>query len=118
MKMKKRGLLCIFLMISMLSTVLLSGCSYETDSRFQRRAGDSADFPRDRQFQFNGSMNLTEEKRQQMFEERQQKMIEACEGKNEGDVCQFQVRMGKSGGICKIMDENLVCTMDRPMRQR
>lgn len=53
-----------------------------------------------------------------MMEERQQLAIESCKDKNEGDACQFQGRMGESGGICKIMDEELVCTMDRPMRQR
>lgn len=102
----------------MLGTFLLSGCSSETGSRFQKRGDVSADFPRDRQFQFNRTMNITEEDRQEMMEERQQLAIESCKDKNEGDACQFQGRMGESGGICKIMDEELVCTMDRPMRQR
>lgn len=111
-------IITIALCLLVLSSFLLAGCSSEPSDRFQKREGISADFPRDRQFQFNSSMNLTEEDKQGMMEERQQQMIEACEGKNEGDACQLQARMGESGGICKFMDENLVCTMDRGMKQR
>ena len=124
----KRIIIAICLLV--LSTFLLVGCSSKPSDRFQKREGIPSDFPRDRQF--NRSINLTEEERQQrgnfsrgmfdeeqrqeMMEERQQIAIGACAGKNEGDACQLQARMSESEGICKFMDENLVCTMDTPDR--
>jgi len=115
---KIRGLLCVFLVISIFNTVLLVGCTSKPSGRFGGREGISADFPKNRQFQFNKSMNLTEEDRQEMMEERQQLAIEVCKDKNEGDACQLQTHMNESSGICKIMDKNLVCTIDRLMGQR
>jgi len=110
-------IITIAICILVLSTFLLAGCSSETDSRFQKRSGDSADFPRDRQFQPNRTMNITEEEMQKLFEERQQKSIESCKDKNEGDNCQLEGPQGQMEGICKIMEENLACTTDRPIGQ-
>ena len=111
-------IITIALCLLVLSSFLLVGCSSEPSSRFQKREGISANFPRDGQFQFNRSMNISEEDRQEMMEERQQLAIEACKDKDDGDACQLQARMGESDGICKFIDEDLVCIMDRGMRQR
>jgi len=62
--------------------------------------------------------NLSEEEMQQLFEERQQKAIEACDGKDEGENCIFENVRGETEGICKMMDDNLICTIERPMGPR
>lgn len=105
--MKKIILIIIFLT---LSSVILTGCFSTEQRRFPQRGGFQGMSDR--------AMNISEEERQQMFEERQKQGIEACQGKNEDDSCQFEGPMGGIEGTCKIMDENLVCTTDRPMRQR
>jgi len=64
------------------------------------------------------NQNLTEEERQQFLQERQQKAIEACDGKDEGENCIFESPMGEMEGICKMMDNNLFCTLERPMGTR
>ena len=61
-------------------------------------------------------MNISNEERQAMIKERQQDMIEACNGKNEGDACTMESRMREMEGTCKIMEENLICMMDMPDR--
>ncbi len=98
--MKRMILLMVFLMVYV---VIFSGCS------------DRPDF---RDGQFGRGANITEEQRQQMFEERQQKAIEACQEKNEGDGCILESPRGDIEGNCKILDENLICETERPMRQR
>ncbi len=101
--MKKIRLLMIFLILSI---SIISGCS-----------SDRADF---RDSSFGRGANMTEEQRQKMMEERQQKIVEACQEKNEEDSCILESPRGGIEGFCKMMDGNLVCTMDRPegsMRQ-
>ena len=100
----------LLLSLLLLGMIITSGCSSNEQRRFPQREGFQGmpDVP----------INISEEERQQMFEERLQKAIEACQGKNEGDSCQFEEHIGDLSGICKIMDENLVCITDRPMRQR
>lgn len=114
----KKSMSALLMIIVMISITLLSGCSSNNQKSDIRQARGSYSIEANKQLGTERANNLTEEERQKLFEERQQQMIEACEGKNDGDACQFQVRMGESDGICKIMDENLVCTTDRPMRQR
>lgn len=62
--------------------------------------------------------NMSEEEMKKQFEERQQKAIEACEGKDEGENCIFEDVRGETEGICYMMDNNLVCTIERPMGPR
>lgn len=85
-----------------LSIIITSGCSSNNQRNYPQRGN----------FQ-----DMTEEERQQMFEERQQKMIDACEGKDEGDVCTIESPRGETEGTCEIIDNNLICTMDMPMGQ-
>ncbi len=97
--MKKTALLIFFLM---LSAAIVIGCS---SNRLNRGYG-----PR-------RNLNMTEEERQQMFGEMQQKAIESCKDKNEGDSCQLESPRGEISGVCNLREENLVCTSDIPMRQ-
>jgi len=104
--------------VLLIFVILLAGCSSKTDNnRNQPMQMGPDDFPEDRA-QFNRSMNLTDEEMKQQFEEMQQKAIDACTGKNEGDACQFQGPMDESNGTCKISDGELACAIVRPMRQQ
>ena len=98
--------ICLLMVLLILSISLLVGCS--SNQNFRDRQGMG----------FDREFNLTEEERQQMFEERQQQAINSCQGKNEGDSCTFNGPTEDVDGICKTMDENLVCAIDRPMGER
>ena len=89
----------IYTIFIILGIVLFTGCS----SRDFRQEG-------------RRPMNISDEERQKMFEEMQQNMIKACEGKNENDVCQFEGRIGMIEGICKLRDNNLICTSENQTR--
>ena len=110
-------ILTVFISLLILSLFLV-GCSSDEGKRFQ--GGPRGDFPGDRDFRLNKSMNMSDEERQAMMEERQQNMIEACSGKNEGDKCQIQSPRGEMGGVCKTIDDDIICTMNMngPMRPR
>jgi len=86
--------------ILILSILMISGCSSSKN------------------FRGNRLMNLSEEERQKLFEERQQKAIEACQGKNQGDVCKIQTPRGELNTTCKTEEGNLMCISNYPMRQR
>lgn len=104
-------IICLLLIVGL----LLAGCS-SNDEKFPRRQGD---YPKGMPIGFNESMNITNEERQAMMDERQQQMMDACDEKNEGDVCQFPAIMGSEmEGTCKYQDEEMVCMIDRPMRER
>ena len=105
--MKKTTSILIFLMLGIF---VLSGCS-STEQRI---------FPQRDEFQGvpDTMANISEEERQQLFEERQQQAIDSCQDKNEGDACIFESPRGETQGVCKNIDNNLVCTTDRVMRQR
>lgn len=100
-----------------LMIIIIIGCSSQK-SNIHNRQG----FLRNQNMssgQWSGrNLNLTEEERQKLFEERQQKAIESCRDKNEGDKCLFENPQGEIEGKCKTIDNKLVCTPDRPMRQR
>jgi hypothetical protein len=98
-------LFCVFF----LAVIILSGCSYNEQKRFSQREGF--------QGMSNRAINITEEQRQQLFEERQRQAIEVCQGKNEGDSCIYESPRGEIQGACKIMNNSLACTTNRPMRQ-
>lgn len=98
--MKKRMLLMIFLILGI---VIILGCSSTKSNTRDRK-------------EFGRGLNLTEEERQQMFEEMQQIATEACQDRNEGDDCVFETPRGEMNGICKILDKNLVCTTNMPAR--
>ena len=109
-----KSIIKILILIFLLNTLIISGCSSDTGDRLQNQQ-------RDRQFQQDRPMNLTEEEMQQMFGERMQQMSEICEGLNEGDSCQFETPRGTMEGKCKLREDNLVCIgdmTDRPMGQR
>ena len=89
-----------------LSSTIISGCSSNKTYFGERQGGE-----------FRGG-NLTGEQREQMFEERQQIAIEACQDKTEGDSCILQNPGGEIEGICKIVEDNLLCATNRTMRQR
>ena len=59
---------------------------------------------------------FNEEQRQQMFEEMQQKSIEACAGKTESENCQIEGFRGIMEGTCETQEENLICRFQRPER--
>jgi hypothetical protein len=124
---KVSNLLLVFIL---LAVIIISGCSSANQGNFPQR-GDFQDLSEEERQQmmeerqrngFGGMPgapgNMTEEERQQMFEERQQMMIDSCQGKNEGDSCQFESPMGDMEGTCMVMEENLVCTTNRPPGQR
>jgi hypothetical protein len=81
-------------------TIFISGCS--SGNNFRR----------------NRFMNLSEEQRQEMMQEMQQKAAEACQGKNEGDTCKIQTPGGEINASCKAEEGNLMCMPNNPMRQR
>ena len=113
--MIKRGILVLLIF----SVILMQGCS-KSNGDFQGRRDFSGERP------FPGGMNrsqlpggnLSEEERQQMFEERQQEMVEACTGKSEGDSCVIESPRGSTEGKCNLVDDNLACAFDRPEMQR
>jgi len=53
---------------------LLTACS-SNDEKFPRRQGD---FPKGMHIGFNESINITNEERQAIMDERQQQMMDAC----------------------------------------
>ena len=48
-----------------------------------------------------------------MFEERQQMMIDACNGKREGDLCKSENQRGTIQGTCTSNEDRLICTFSR-----
>lgn len=104
------------IMLILISSLLLLGCSSKQD-QFQDMP--ERNFDRDRP-----QMNLSDEERQNMLmppemsEEMQQKMIEACQDKNEGNECVLEDPRGETTGTCKISEDSLVCTIERPMGRR
>ncbi|MBN2421984.1 hypothetical protein JXB41_02045 [Candidatus Woesearchaeota archaeon] len=125
--MKKNIFFLGIILITIISLIL--ACSPEKtdfsfmDDRKPEEGGDGFNINNEeRQQRTEGMpgprMNISEEERQQMFEEQQQKSIEACESKNEDDLCKIESPRGDITGNCKIMDEKLVCMTERPMIPR
>ena len=92
----KKGIIAVLI----ISLTFISGCSSKTG------------------FNREKFMNLTEEERQKMMQERQQIAMDACMEKVEGDECLIKSSMGEMKGKCIIMDKDLVCTNpDMPKRR-
>ena len=104
-------------MILLAFSLFITGCSSE-------KAGIN-----DKQGMFREGQNIPErgmfregfndEQRQQMMAEMQQRSIDACTGKNEGDSCTMEAPQGRGPvegmqGTCKIENENLLCKFERP----
>ena len=105
----------IAIIILFLLSIIIAGCLNEQKSGFVQRRGD---FPAG-WGRFPGDIsNLTEEQRQQMFEERQQISIEACKDKSEGESCMLESPRAEMEGVCEMGEENLVCTFSQQMRPR
>lgn len=97
----------IVLIIFVLSIFTISGCSSDKRSA---RFGEMKDFGKE--------TNLTPEEKQQMFEEMQLKMQEACNNKFVGDECQLENPRGSIKGTCELQDDNLTCKSDQQMGRR
>ncbi|MBN1644572.1 hypothetical protein JW851_00840 [Candidatus Woesearchaeota archaeon] len=104
--MKK--ILVMFVILS----IILVGCSPGKDSFIKgpgREYGERPDFAQ-------RPMQMDEEQRQKMFEETQQKSLDACAGKNEEDQCQIEGFRGSINGTCQFKENDLICFFERPMR--
>ena len=112
--MKKR----IIWILIVLSIVMVIGCSSENKRADINKGQRDAASEENRRLGAGGLGDTGEEEIQEMFKERQQNAIEACNGKTEGDGCEFENPRGAVSAICKRMEGNLVCISDRPMRQR
>lgn len=115
--------LCILLF----TIIALSGCILKTEDvseqkreineKWDRRAMNLSDeerqkFMEERKRNFSnmsegGMWNNTS--RRPSFEEAQQRLLEACNGKIEGNSCSFTGSRGEETGICNIQEEQLVC---------
>lgn len=62
----------------------------------------------------NRSRLLDENRSGFMGREAPPEMLETCDGKSEGDECEFEGRMGEMEGTCKLQDRGLMCLPDRP----
>lgn len=85
-----------------LSATILLGCSSDKNKGYGQGRG----------------LDSTEEKGQQMFEQRQQKLIEACKDKTEGDTCILESPREEIEGKCKLENDNLLCATNMTMGQR
>jgi len=117
----------VWFLVLLLAIGFLAGCSQTKDVSNAAQMQDfGRDFP-DRQGDFGndgqqmrGPQGMPDEQRQQMMVEMQQKSIDACSGKNEGDVCTIEAPQGRGPignsmeGTCTVENEKLVCKVERP----
>jgi uncharacterized protein YacL len=61
--------------------------------------------------------NLNEEQINEMMKERLEISQKSCEGKQEGDSCIIQGRIGELESICVYQNDLLLCQMNRPTRK-
>ena len=80
---------------------MLLGCSSDKNIDYEQGRG----------------LDSTEEG-QKMFEQRQQKLIEACKDKIEGDTCILEGQIEEIEGKCEVENDNLLCATNRSMGQR
>ncbi|VVC02178.1 Uncharacterised protein [uncultured archaeon] len=53
--------------------------------------------------------NLTDAQRQQLFQQRMQQAVAACEGKTAGESCALQNARGNMTGTCQSQNSTLLC---------
>lgn len=98
----KWTIVLIILIIALFSTVIIS-CS------------ENRPPPGPRGWQ---GMNISDEQRAQMMAEIQQKAAEACQGKNEGDLCELESPRGMINGSCQAIENSLICRGQREEMRR
>jgi len=105
--MKRGEFIFIFILLLISAAVMLAGCG----SRQGRASRPDA---------FRGGFQRndgTDEQMQHRFEERQQVMLAACEGKSEGDLCSFGGLNGNMNGSCRVGAVGLLCESERQGRR-
>ncbi|MFH0971398.1 MAG: hypothetical protein V1835_02415 [Candidatus Micrarchaeota archaeon] len=119
--MKNTGLVLYVMLIALFAAVFMMGCTSENQGDrdnpdFQgRQFGRGGNFPRDGNFSGNRTFgNMTEEQRQQMMQQRQQEIINACKGRAEGDICTITNPRGNTEGTCKTLNNQLLCETPFP----
>lgn len=112
MKIDIMKILILFVLMS--SSIALSGCtsnpgevSEQSNKIMENKSGV---LPQDMPYEEKRAMNLSDAERQKLMEERQQKLLEACNGKKEGDGCNFTGPRGEEAGTCNIQKDQLMCS--------
>ncbi|MFH1247447.1 MAG: hypothetical protein V1644_03635 [Candidatus Micrarchaeota archaeon] len=122
--MSRSVILPIFFIVAVFSAIAFSGCiNVVDDTQVDRSAngfgqrgeppaggpggtgGQGGQFP----FQGRGGQNMTDEQRQQFFNERLQVAMAACQNKTSGDTCIVQSPRGGLNGTCSTQDGILSC---------
>jgi hypothetical protein len=101
----------IDLLFCLLCILFILGCSKAPSYR-----GRWSNFTEEQRLNRFG--NLSSEERRQMIEQRQQAAIESCSEKSEGDSCTLENSRGTIEGICKVIEDNLICATEREIPQR
>jgi hypothetical protein len=112
--MKEKFVMAIMVLLFII--VIISGCSPQP-----HQGGRNID-PSIRPQRFNNLSqrfnNLSEDQMKEMLDQRQKIAQDACTGKSEGDICMLQSPRGEMEGICTLIENNLLCEMDRTAWQR
>ena len=97
------GLALLFVLLAF--TIAFSGCV--SSDQGQAPSGNHS-WRGGRPGNFTGGRfgNLTDEQRQQMFNQ----LAAACQGKAAGDACEMQTPRGNMTGTCETRNETLVCS--------
>ena len=94
----------------LLLLLLLASCTTNEPISPQERGGAGMGAGALRQ---NGTMNFSGEGSQELFEQRQQQMLTACQELAEGDSCTVEGRIGEIEGLCEIEEEQLTCVVEQ-----
>ena len=118
-----RHTLLILTLIVILSVIILSGCSNSNNPNPNSAASSNAanpNFSQNTQGQNNPGqnnrgpngrmMNLTDEQRQQLIEQRIQTATVACDGLSENDSCAISTPRGNTTGTCTLQNNTLMCS--------
>jgi hypothetical protein len=125
----------IIIIVLALSVILLISCSSENGNNNpnQQNRLNPDNFPRQRQFNnsgnmrggfqqnrtnFNRTMNISAEQRQQMTQQRLQQSTTACNGKSDGDSCTISSQRGDQTGTCRTQNNEFICNIGAGNRQR
>jgi predicted small secreted protein len=107
-------LLALLMVILVLGSMMLSGCASDNGQPSDVQ-GAGASQPAG-QGRFGPGMgrnftgNLTDAQRQQLFEQRMQQAIAACNGKADGDACALQSQRENFTGNCRSLNNTLSCS--------